>query len=232
MRTLFFGSILGGAVSAVLARRLADLRYRRLLAARHGRALAAFGGRPCTQESCATGDKETVERMTDGRPPAKSPASAAAQIRPKAEERAVDFFLYQEEKSVDDEPVIVRTGDLEHEFKVEIGFLELEVVAYSGDLKIVGYAHFGHGGRTSSRRSSDHLRHLNDPKLTLSRASIYRRGQRRADRDGAVRRDQPRPGRRRLRARHPRRRRGRADAAPADAAPADAGPTDAGPAGR
>ncbi len=61
MRTLFFGSILGGAVSAVLARRLADLRYRRLLAARHGRALAAFGGAPCTQESCATGDKETVE---------------------------------------------------------------------------------------------------------------------------------------------------------------------------
>jgi hypothetical protein len=86
----------------------------------------------------------------------------------------VDFFLYQEEKNVDDEPVIVRTGDLEHEFKLEIGFLELEVVAYSGALKIVGYAHFGQGGRTTSKRSSDHLRRINDPKLTLSRASIYR----------------------------------------------------------
>ncbi len=40
--------------------------------------------------------------------------------------------MFDEEKSVDDQPVIVRTGDLEHEFKVEIGFLELEVVAYIG----------------------------------------------------------------------------------------------------
>ena len=76
---------------------------------------------------------------------------------------------------MDDEPVIVRTGDREHEFKVEIGFLELEVVAYTGGLKIVGYAHFGHGGRaTSTPRSSDHLRHITDDRLTLSRASIYR----------------------------------------------------------
>jgi hypothetical protein len=90
------------------------------------------------------------------------------------EECAVEFFMFDEEKSVDDQPVIVRTGDLEHEFKVEIGFLELEVVAYTGGLKIVGYAHFGHGGRHTSRRSSDHLRHINDDKLTLSRASIYR----------------------------------------------------------
>jgi hypothetical protein len=90
------------------------------------------------------------------------------------EECAVEFFMFDEEKSVDDQPVIVRTGDLEHEFKVEIGFLELEVVAYTGSLKIVGYAHFGHGGRHSSRRSSDHLRHISDDKLTLSRASIYR----------------------------------------------------------
>jgi hypothetical protein len=89
-------------------------------------------------------------------------------------ECAVEFFLFDEEKTVDDQPVIVRTGDLEHEFKVEIGFLELEVVAYIGSLKIVGYAHFGNGGRTTARRSSDHLRHINDSKLTLSRASIYR----------------------------------------------------------
>ena len=75
---------------------------------------------------------------------------------------------------MDDEPVMVRTGDLEHEFKVEIGFLELEVVAYTGNLKIVGYAHFGHGGRNTSRRASDHLRHIGEDRLTLSRARIYR----------------------------------------------------------
>ena len=66
----------------------------------------------------------------------------------------MEFFLFDEEKTVDDQPVIVRTGDLEHEFKVEIGFLELEVVAYVGNLKIVGYAHFSNGGRTTARRSS------------------------------------------------------------------------------
>jgi len=82
--------------------------------------------------------------------------------------------MFDEEKTVDDEPVMVRTGDLEHEFKVEIGFLELEVVAYTGDLKIVGYAHFGHGGRATSRRASDHLRHIGEERLTLSRARIYR----------------------------------------------------------
>ena len=86
----------------------------------------------------------------------------------------MEFYLFDEEKAVDDEPVIVRTGDPEHEFKVEIGFLELEVVAYTGDLKIVGYAHFGHGGRTTSRRASDHLRHIGEDRLTLSRARIYR----------------------------------------------------------
>ena len=86
----------------------------------------------------------------------------------------MEFFLFDEEKTVDDQPVIVRTGDREHEFKVEIGFLELEVVAYVGNLRIVGYAHFGNGGRTTARRSSDHLRHITDSKLTLSRASIYR----------------------------------------------------------
>ncbi len=86
----------------------------------------------------------------------------------------MEFFLLGEEKSVDDDPVIVRNGDPSSEFKVEIGFLELEVVAYTGGLKIVGHAHFGHNGRVSSRRSSDHLRHVTDDRLTLSRASIYR----------------------------------------------------------
>jgi len=61
MRTLFVGSVLGGVLSVALAPLLAGLRYKRLLAAREARTLAAFGGAPCTQDSCATGDKETVE---------------------------------------------------------------------------------------------------------------------------------------------------------------------------
>ena len=61
MRTLFVGGVLGGALSVVLAPLLAGLRHRRLLAARNARTLAAFGGAPCTQDSCATGDKDTVE---------------------------------------------------------------------------------------------------------------------------------------------------------------------------
>ena len=85
----------------------------------------------------------------------------------------MEFSIFDDQKTVDDQPVIVRTGDAEREFKVEIGFLELEVVAYTGSLKIVGYAHFSHG-RHTARRSSDHLRHITDTKLTLSRASIYR----------------------------------------------------------
>ncbi len=86
----------------------------------------------------------------------------------------MDFYVFDGKKVEGDEPVMVRAGDTEHEFKVEIGFLELEVVAYSGDLKIVGYAHFGTGGRATSRRASDHLHHISDGRLTLSRASIYR----------------------------------------------------------
>jgi len=61
VRTLFVGTILGGALSVVLAPRLVGQRCRRLAAARRCRALAAFGGAPCTQESRATGDKETVD---------------------------------------------------------------------------------------------------------------------------------------------------------------------------
>ena len=86
----------------------------------------------------------------------------------------MEFFLFDEEKTVDDEPVIVRTGDPEREFKVEIGFLELEVVAYSGRPQDRGLRPFQPGGRMTARRSSDHLRHITDSKLTLSRASIYR----------------------------------------------------------
>jgi hypothetical protein len=66
-------------------------------------------------------------------------------------------------------------GD-ETEFKVDIGFKELEVVAYMGDFKIEGIAHFGVGHRASSRRASDYIRAFNDTKLTLSRVRIYNKG--------------------------------------------------------
>jgi hypothetical protein len=61
IRTLFAGTILGGALGVVLAPGPAGRRWRRLFAARRCRGLAAFGGAPCTQESGATGDNETVE---------------------------------------------------------------------------------------------------------------------------------------------------------------------------
>jgi len=86
----------------------------------------------------------------------------------------MEYSMFDEEQTVDDQPVIVRAGDAEHEFKVEIGFLELEVVAYIGSVKVVGYAHFGISGRATSRRASDYLRHYADAKITLSRARLYR----------------------------------------------------------
>lgn len=60
------------------------------------------------------------------------------------------------------------------DYSVEIAFHELEIVAYVGDLKIVGMAHFGRSGRVSSQRSSDYLRHFTDKRLTLSQVHIYR----------------------------------------------------------
>jgi len=59
LRTVFVGTILGGAVSAVLTPRLLTLRYRRLVAARRGRTLSAFAGAPCTQESRRAGETKT-----------------------------------------------------------------------------------------------------------------------------------------------------------------------------
>jgi hypothetical protein len=59
---------------------------------------------------------------------------------------------------------------------VDVGFKELEVVAFLGDFKIVGIAHFGVGHRSSSRRPSDYLRAFQDNRLTLSRVSIYAKG--------------------------------------------------------
>ncbi len=62
----------------------------------------------------------------------------------------------------------------DQDFRVEIGFQELEIVAFIGQLRIVGRAHFGISGRASSQRPSDYLRHFADTRLTLSKVRIYR----------------------------------------------------------
>lgn len=58
----------------------------------------------------------------------------------------------------------------------DTGFKELEVVAYIGEFKIVGIAHFGVGQRASSRRPSDYIRAFSDSRLTLSKVRIYGKG--------------------------------------------------------
>lgn len=55
----------------------------------------------------------------------------------------------------------------------DTGFKELEVVAYIGQFKIIGVAHFGVGQRASSRRPSDYIRAFSDSRLTLSKVRIY-----------------------------------------------------------
>jgi hypothetical protein len=55
----------------------------------------------------------------------------------------------------------------------DTGFKELEIVAFTGDFKIIGLAHFGVGHRASSRRASDYLRQFSDSRLTLSKVRIY-----------------------------------------------------------
>ena len=57
--------------------------------------------------------------------------------------------------------------------RFDTGFKELEIVAYIGEFKIVGVAHFGVGSRTSSRRASDYIRAFSDVRLTLSQVRIY-----------------------------------------------------------
>jgi len=59
--------------------------------------------------------------------------------------------------------------------RVDTGFKELEIVAYVGDFKLVGFAHFGVGTRASSRRASDYIRAFSDSRITLSRVRIYSR---------------------------------------------------------
>lgn len=66
-----------------------------------------------------------------------------------------------------------RHGDVD--LHVDTGFKELEIVAYVGDFKIVGFAHFGVGTRASSRRASDYIRAFSDSRITLSRVRIYAR---------------------------------------------------------
>ena len=57
--------------------------------------------------------------------------------------------------------------------RAEAGFREIEIVAYIGEFRIVGVAHFGMGMRASSRRASDYIRAFNDARLTLSKVRIY-----------------------------------------------------------
>jgi hypothetical protein len=57
--------------------------------------------------------------------------------------------------------------------RYDTGFKEFEIVAFIGEFKIVGVAHFGVGNRASSRRASDYIRAFNDVRLTLSQVRIY-----------------------------------------------------------
>jgi hypothetical protein len=57
--------------------------------------------------------------------------------------------------------------------RLDTGFKEFEIVAYIGEFRIVGFAHFGVGDRTSSRRASDYIRAFHDSRLTLSKVRIY-----------------------------------------------------------
>jgi hypothetical protein len=56
---------------------------------------------------------------------------------------------------------------------IDTTFEKLEIVAYVGDLKVVGLAHFGVGQRQTSRRASDFIRGFGDERLTISQARIY-----------------------------------------------------------
>jgi hypothetical protein len=69
---------------------------------------------------------------------------------------------------MEDEGSAAREG-----LRYDAGFKEFEIVAYIGEFKIVGIAHFGVGNRASSRRASDYIRAFNDVRLTLSQVRIY-----------------------------------------------------------
>jgi hypothetical protein len=76
----------------------------------------------------------------------------------------------EEETRMDD----ARAGN--EAMRGDTGFKELEVVAYIGEFKIIGIAHFGVGQRASSRRPSDYIRAFSDSRLTLSKVRIYSKG--------------------------------------------------------
>ncbi len=66
-------------------------------------------------------------------------------------------------------------GGTSRGFDASNGFKELVIVAYLDDFKIIGTAHFGVAGRSSSRRSSDYIHAFRDSRLTLSQVRIYNR---------------------------------------------------------
>ena len=71
----------------------------------------------------------------------------------------------------------------EHDIRVDphvrdTNFREIEIVAYIGEFRIVGVAHFGMGIRASSRRASDYIRAFSDARLTLSNVRIYNKATR------------------------------------------------------
>jgi hypothetical protein len=59
--------------------------------------------------------------------------------------------------------------------KLKLDLKAFEVVAYTGEFKVVGTAHFGIGQRASSRRASDYIRAFSDTKMTLADVRIYSR---------------------------------------------------------
>jgi len=61
------------------------------------------------------------------------------------------------------------------ETKLKLDLKAFEVVAYTGEFKIVGTGHFGLGQRASSRRASDYIRAFSDSKMTLADVRIYSR---------------------------------------------------------
>jgi hypothetical protein len=75
----------------------------------------------------------------------------------------------------EDDMVDSSGGDREG-ISLEVGFKELEIVAFLGEFRIVGLAHFGVGHRSSSRRASDYIRSFQDNRLTLSDVRIYSKG--------------------------------------------------------
>jgi hypothetical protein len=68
------------------------------------------------------------------------------------------------------------SGQNDHsDVRLKLDLKAFEVVAYTGEFKVVGTAHFGLGQRASSRRASDYIRAFSDTKMTLADVRIYSR---------------------------------------------------------